>query len=346
MTHTVFRAYGTGVAKQSRFYAQLAEAVCNHADVLDELAVSGSRATPAALFSALHYLTLTGVQHPLAACFRSASQTNPDSTVLAASFKSFMKTHAAQIAEILRVRRFQANELNRCSVLAPAMRVAQVVSGSALGLLDIGAGSGLNLLFDSYVVHYSSEWCGASLGDIDSSVRIDCELKDETILPRLPAPTVSVRVGLDLNRTYLDDADDLRWLYACLPPDRPDQARQFAAAIEVARARHSGVVEATSGALPVMIRNLPTEVTPVVVGTRAPEQSSNSRDLDLIGPLEEAGRHRRVLWLSAERLRSTRGTGLSWNLVEFIGHSMNSTTLADSDDLGTWLKWMYQPGSW
>lgn len=216
MTRTVFRAYGTAVARQSRFYAQLANAVCDYADALDGPAVFGSRATRAALFSAVHYLTLTGVQHPLAACFRSASQTNPDSTVLAASFESFVQTHAAQITEILRARRFQANELDRCSVLAPAMRVAQAAGGSTLGVPDSRADSGLNPHFDSYVVHYSSEWFAASLGSTYSPVRIDCELKDETVLPRLPAPRVAARVGFDLNPTDLEDAGDRQWRFACL----------------------------------------------------------------------------------------------------------------------------------
>ena len=52
----------------------------------------------------------------------------------------------------MRTRRVQTNEIRRCSYLMPAFRITVSIDsgGMPLGLIDVGASAGLNLLWDSY----------------------------------------------------------------------------------------------------------------------------------------------------------------------------------------------------
>ena len=147
---------------------------------------------------------------------------------LADSFVRFCFARESEIVELVRTRRVQTNEIRRCSYLMPAFGTVSLDSGGMpLGLIDVGASAGLNLLWDKYQYRYSD---GSKFGRSDSEVVIDCELKN--VMPYIPPelPCVSFRKGVDLNPVDLSDDEEYLWMMALVWPDHPDRAGLLSAA--------------------------------------------------------------------------------------------------------------------
>ena len=147
---------------------------------------------------------------------------------LADSFARFCARNETEIVELVRTRRVQTNEIRRCSYLMPAFGVVSVDSGGMpLGLIDVGASAGLNLLWDRYRYRYSSS---LMFGPDESEVVIDCELRNG--MPDIPRvlPGVAFRKGVDLNPVDLGDDEEYLWMMALVWPDHPDRTDLLRAA--------------------------------------------------------------------------------------------------------------------
>lgn len=144
------------------------------------------------------------------------------------SFAQFCYGHEPEIVELVRTRRVQTNEIRRCSYLMPAFGAVSIDSGGMpLGLIDVGASAGLNLLWDSYRYRYSGN---LTFGPAESEVVIDCELRNG--MPDIPGelPEVAFRRGVDLNPVDLGDDGEYLWMMALVWPDHPDRADLLRAA--------------------------------------------------------------------------------------------------------------------
>ena len=141
---TFARLEATGV---SPLYAELAQAVSRSQELLGIAScVRPGQPPPNMLLGAVHYLLLSGVQHPLRAFYPSLGGTEPPSDAFP-SFREFCWAHRPEIEAILRERRVQTNEVSRCSILLPGFAVVQRRSGtSPWTLFDVGASAGLHLL--------------------------------------------------------------------------------------------------------------------------------------------------------------------------------------------------------
>lgn len=147
---------------------------------------------------------------------------------LADSFTDFCSENEPGILELVRTRRVQTNEIRRCSYLMPAFGVVWMDSGGMpLGLIDVGASAGLNLLWDSYQYRYSGN---LTFGPDESEVMIECELRNR--MPEIPEelPDVVFRRGVDLNPVDLGDGEEYLWMMALVWPDHPDRADLLRAA--------------------------------------------------------------------------------------------------------------------
>ena len=144
------------------------------------------------------------------------------------SFARFCFARESEIVELVRTRRVQTNEIRRCSYLMPAFGTVSLDSGGMpLGLIDVGASAGLNLLWDSYQYRYSSN---LTFGPDASEVVIDCELRNG--MPDIPGelPEVAFRKGVDLNPVDLSNDEEYLWMMALVWPDHPDRAGLLSAA--------------------------------------------------------------------------------------------------------------------
>src|SRR5690606_30803187 len=121
-----------------------------------------------------------------------------------------------------RRRRTQTNEPGRC---APLLAALERIPGP-LALIELGASAGLCLGVDRYAYRFDDE---PQLGD--GSPVLTCATTGEGRAPRR-IPEIVWRRGVDLTPLSLRDADDLSWLEALLPPDRPERLERLRAAVD------------------------------------------------------------------------------------------------------------------
>ncbi|MEO8262558.1 MAG: DUF2332 domain-containing protein [Pseudolysinimonas sp.] len=119
-----------------------------------------------------------------------------------------------------RGRRTQTNEVGRC---APLLAALDRIPGP-LALVEVGASAGLCLGVDRYAYRFDD---GPVIGDGDPL--LTCVTSGAGSVPtRLP--DVVWRRGVDLAPLSLTDPDDVSWLEALLPPDRPERLARLRAA--------------------------------------------------------------------------------------------------------------------
>ena len=197
---------------------------------------------PLLLLAAVHFLLLSGTEHPLAACYDTVAIVRgiPSAPLpgddVAAAFADFCHLHRAAIERLVATRSTQTNEVGRCSALLPGLCLvaSQYEWNEPLSLLDLGTSAGLNLLFDDYGYTYRAASGGGvrTVGATDSAVRLDCSARDDlTCLPELRLPVMAERVGLDLSPVDPFSDDEALWLLACQWPDNPARFGRLRAAL-------------------------------------------------------------------------------------------------------------------
>jgi hypothetical protein len=244
---------------------------------------------PPMLLAGAHYLVLNGVGHPLADVYSGHSTDSAPSL-----FRDLCLGHRDELLEVLNTRTIQTNEVGRSALLAPAL--TWVAAGEPIQLVDVGCSAGLNMLCDRFRFDYGPY---GSTGPEDSSVQIDCTVSAgmPPIARRLPV--IAGRVGIDLDPPDLTNADDTRWLLACVWPGtgRIDRA---ARAIEMGQADPPPVVQGDA------LETLPTvldgvdEGRIVVLNSWSFSYFSIEQRQKYVELLAEVGRHRPLAWVTMD----------------------------------------------
>jgi hypothetical protein len=198
------------------------------------------------------------------------------------------------------VRRLtRADETGRYVVLYPAITEAARRTGAdAVGLIDIGCSAGLNLSVDRVGITYSD---GPVLGDPSSPVQLSSRIVHDRPVPARAMPEVVARIGVDFDPIDVTDADDARWLRACLPPDQPERRAKLDAEMALAATAPPLLLRGDAAELlPDAIARVPADVLPVVTTTWALSQFSLETRQRFLRRLEEAAAGRAVAWVSAE----------------------------------------------
>ena len=185
---------------------------------------------PNLLFAAVKRLVADAPDSPLADLYECAARGEPPTAALPHAFERFCNAHRDPIITLVRSRGVQTNEVGRCSHLMPAFGIVVRTAERALALIDVGAGAGLNLLWNRFDYRYSD---GSVFGSGQSLVRIDCESRGR--MPDIPAgfPEIAYRMGLDLHPINLADDNEYRWLQALIWPDHADRITLLANARRV-----------------------------------------------------------------------------------------------------------------
>jgi hypothetical protein len=244
---------------------------------------------PPMLLAGGHYLLLNGVEHSLADVY-SGRSTAPAPPL----FRDLCLGHQEELLDVLNARTVQTNEVGRSALLGPALTWA--AGEEPIQLVDVGCSAGLNLLCDRYRLDYGP--LGAT-GPEDSSVQIDC-----TVSAGLPPiarqlPAIAGRVGIDLDPPDLTDADDTRWLLACIWPGtgRFDRASR---AFEIGRANPPAVVRGDAlDVLPGVLDGL-GDGRIVVLNSWSYSYFPVERRQEYLEMLAAVGRHRPVTWLTMD----------------------------------------------
>jgi hypothetical protein len=341
----MYRHFGeVDAADTSPLYRRVAVALSESDEALRAIEAAPARKRhPSLILAALHDLALAGRAPALA----EAYATTDGDAAAGAAIDTLLRMTDSVVAIAAR-RQTRTIETGRCAVLYPAVaEAARRAGASAVGLIDVGD-SGLNLHIDRVGITYSD---GQLLGDPASPVQLSSSLVGERSIPPRKMPEVVARVGVDLDPVDVTDADDARWLRACLCPDQPERAARLEAELALAATApplvlHGDAVEV----LPDAFARVPADALPVVTTTWALSHFSLERRLRFLHRLDEAAAGRAVAWVSAE------GVGVAPAIPTLgdrraFGHSIIGLAVFDRSTLraeaigrcwsqGRWLAWL------
>jgi hypothetical protein len=174
---------------------------------------------------------------------------------------------------------------------------------------------------------------GPSLGDLSCLIQVSCSIVGGRPVPNRAMPEVVARLGVDLDPVDVTNADDARWLRACLPPDQPQQAARLDAELALAATAPPMLLRGHPiEVLPDALARVPAGALPVVTTTWALSRFSLESRLRFLQRLGDAGAGRTVAWVSAE------GVGVAPAIPTFgdrraSGHSIIGLAVFDHSAL-------------
>src|SRR3954454_2871345 len=342
----VYRRFGeVDAAGTSPLYARVAVALSESDEALRaiETAPAGRR-QPRVILAALHDLALAGRAPALAAAYSAAD----GDAAAGAAIDTLLRMTDSVVAIAVR-RQPRTNETGRCAVLYPAIaEAARRAGANAVGLIDVGCSAGLNLNVDRVGITYGN---GQSLGDPSSPVQQSSLIVGARPIPTPVMPEVVARVGVDLDPVDVTDADDARWLRACLEPDQPERVARLEAEMALAATApplllHGDAVEV----MPEAFARVPAGALPVVTTTWALSHFPLESRLRFLQRLDEAAAGRAVAWVSAEgvgvapaipTLGDRRAFGHSTIGLSIFGRStLRAEAIGRCWSQGRWLGWL------
>ena len=287
-----------GAPESWRLTAALFRAIAADADLLGQLATLPPDRLPALLASAaISFLVRRDQPAPLAGYFPGPGGPQPrfDDGCYPA-LRDFLAARRRDILAVCQGRRYQMNEVARCTQIAVGLAATR--PGTPVGLADLGTGAGLGLQLDRY--RYQVGRHGA--GPVAAALRLDCAVRGPGRPPRPELPPIVARAGLDLNPIDVRDPAARSWLQACAPPEAAALGR-LTAAIEVTR-RHPVPLLAGDvvDALPGLLDRFPAALPLVVVDAYLAVFLPAGRRARLAAILATAGQGRPVTWLSLDPL--------------------------------------------
>jgi hypothetical protein len=292
----VYRRFGeVEVAGTSPLYELVAVALSESGEALRAIEAAPARKRhPTVILAALHDLALAGRAPALAAAYAAG-----DGEAAADAAIDTLLRMTDSVVAIAVARQPRADETGRHAVLYPAIaEAARRTRADAIGLIDVGSSAGFNLNVDRVGITYGD---GRSLGDPSSSVQVSCSIRGDRPVPTLAMPEVTVRVSVDHDPIDVTDADDTRWLRACLWPDQPGRVARLEA--ELALAANEPPLMLRGDALDVLpdaFARVPANALPVVTTTWSLSSFALEDRLRFLQRLDQAATGRAVAWVSAE----------------------------------------------
>lgn len=294
-------------AGASPLYAHLAEHAAEDDDVAALLleARSDADAHPTLLMAAAHRLIQAEPIHPLSRYYPSLGGMDGVDSATWPEFRTFLLERAERVAEIVRTRFTQTNEVNRAAVLYPAVARAAKRAKGKVGLLEVGASAGLLLGMDRYAYQYRLPGAEQlSAGPKKTPVGLHCavELADGAEPPTVPAKlNVGAKVGLDRNPVDAQDDEELAWLEACVWADQPDRIRMLRTAA-AAQAKDTPALVGGDAVddLPAAAERIPEELPLVVFTSHVLAYLDAERREAFVTALGELAGQRPLWWVSLD----------------------------------------------
>lgn len=259
------------------------------------------QARPVLLFAAVHDLVLRRPELALARWFRSGEHgANVEMEDAWLEFRATCIQFRSELIEIVATHATQTNEVNRSTLVAALLcRACGDLPEVPVSLVELGASAGLLLGVDRYRIDIGE----SRLGDPNSSVRCVAERRGEGALDEASfSSRIVERIGIDQHPVDANNADQIRWLEACLWPDQPWRIERFRAAVAMARTHPPRLVQGDFvAALPGVVADLRDDTHVVVFTTWALTYVQRERRALVGACLEIVARSGRpVSWVSAE----------------------------------------------
>lgn len=292
----VYRHFGAvDAAGTSPLYEHIAMALSESGEALRAIEAAPARKRhPRVILAALHDLALAGRAPALAAAYAAAD----GDAAAEAAIDTLLRMTDSVVAVAVR-RQPRTDETGRCAVLYPAIaEAAGRVGANAIGLIDVGCSAGLNLNVDRVGITYSN---GQTLGERSSPVQQSSSVVGDRPVPTGAMPEVVARVGIDLDPVDVTDADEARWLRACVWPDQAERVAMLEAELALAASDPPLLLRgAAVEVLPDAFTQVPADALPVVTTTWALSRFPLENRLRFLHRLDEAATGRTVVWVSVE----------------------------------------------
>ena len=324
----VYRRFGeVDAAGTSPLYRRIAVALSESDESLRAIeSAPARRRHPTVILAALHDLALAGCAPALARAYA----TGDGDDAADAAIDTLLRMTESVVSVAVR-RRTRTNETGHGAVLYPAVAEAAHRAGAdAVGLVDVGCSAGFDLSVDRVGITYSN---GQFLGDLSSPVQQSASIVGARPLPTRGMPEVVARIGVDLDPIDVTEADDARWMRACLPPDQAERIARLDAELRLAAASPPLLVRGNAvEVLPDAFALVPADALPVVITTWALSSFPLESRLRFLHRLDEAATNRRVAWVSAE------GVGVAPSIPTLgdrraSGHSIIGSAVLDRSAL-------------
>jgi hypothetical protein len=344
-----YRRFGeVDAAGTSSLYERIAVALSGSDEALRAIETAPARKRqPRLILAALHDLALAGRAPALSAAYAAGD----GEAAAGAAIDTLLRMTDSVVAIAVR-RQTRTIETTRCAVLYPAIaEAARRVGAHAVGLIDVGTPAGLDLHVDRVGITYSN---GQSLGDLSSPVQLSSSIVGDRPLPTRAMPEVVARIGVDDDPIDLTDADDARWLRACLRPDRPEEAARLGAVMAVAATAPALLLRGNAVELLLdAIARVPADALPVVTTTWALSRCPPESRLRFVHRLEEAAAGRAVAWVAVEGVgvaptiptlgdRPASGHSII-GLAAFDGSARHAEAVGRCWSRGRLLSWLADP---
>lgn len=299
-----------------------------------------SQPAPNLFFAAVHFLLeknrhASSAGENLAKYYPSLGGQFEPTLEMFESFKEFCRKFEAEILELLKTKLVQTNEVQRCAVLWPALKLAaQRSQQSEVALIDVGTSGGLSFLMDQAHVTYSD---GIQSGREGSLLRLLCESRGEA-LPELPSIKIRTRIGIDLNPVDLLNDSERAWNLALIWPDQLDRRKRLEDALELLKSTsidfHRG---AANQVLPSAISKIPNDQLLCVLHSFSLNQFSVDDRLDFDRLLEAASLTREVWRISLEWLGTKNPELVIAKYAD--GKQAWNRKIAECGGHGEWIDW-------
>jgi hypothetical protein len=346
-----------GAPRSWRLTAALFEAIAAQDDLLDRLAVLPADRLPALLGSAaIAFLVRRDRPVPLAGYFPEPGASQPpfDDGFFPA-FRAFCAARLDDITQVCQGRRYQMNEVARCTQIVLGIAAASAGSAGPMTLVDLGTGAGLGLQLDRYRYQVGT----AGYGPAGAGLTLGCEVRGPIVPPPARLPPIIGRVGVDVDPVDPADPAARAWLLACAPPEASALSR-LAVAVDIAR-RHPAEIIAGDAVdvLPRVLASVPSRQRITVVDAYTAVFLPEQRRAELAGVLAEAALTHPVTWISLDPLvplgpagrDSVQGLPIPPSLVRDYQRGgvfavLGARTFAEGSDSGRLLARAHPSGEW
>jgi hypothetical protein len=255
---------------------------------------------PVLFFAAVHALLLDEPSAELAQWYPNLTtdHRSPADRALAGVFRHYVTERRAELERLVATRTTQTNEVGRCSFLLPALGLIADEVG-ALGLLDVGASGGLNLLLDRYEYRYRLADEERIVGG-PATVVLGSDVRGDMPVPA-QLPEIVSRCGIDRRPIDVTDPGEAHWLEACVWPDQADRFHRLVAAIDLAREEPPELLagDAVTSLGPAIDR-VGAVAHPVIFNSWVLNYFSAGQRTDYLAELDRIGAERDLSWVYAE----------------------------------------------
>jgi len=331
--------YGASNANSSPLYAYLASQIANDPDIL-KLVRDADLATQVSnlLFGAVHFLLLSGIQHPLADFYPDLTEFPRPITDSYPYFLAFCLEHTQEIEKLVTEKRVQTNEVTRCAVLLPAFNLAyQRMNNKPLAIVEIGSSAGIHLIWDHFYYDYGS---AGQVGNPDSKVKLRTDIRGSKS-PPIPEqmPKVAYRIGTDIYPIDPNDEEATRWLRALIWPDHQDRRARLEAALSELWLKPVEVVMGNAAeTLPAILENVPANFNLCVFHSYSFVQMPPAIREQILELLLVFSRQRDFHRIAQEWFGEQQHPQLE--LKTYRNGDMQTELLGYAESHGRWLEWI------